>query len=77
MPPLKRLTGAAIRAVIDRQGSGASYATLARATGHSRAEVQKLCEAQGIFLRVSSTQGGLRRPRTARRSSVRRRSWAG
>ena len=58
MPPLKRLTGAAIRAVIDRQGSGASYATLARATGHSRAEVQKLCEAQGIFLRVSSTQGG-------------------
>jgi hypothetical protein len=58
MPPVKRLTVAQVRAIVGRLGTTASYAAIARRTGHPAAEVRKLCEAQGIFLPARSAQGG-------------------
>ena len=58
MPALKRLTLERLRDLVDRLGPTATWAELARRTGHSTGEVRRLGEAHGIVLRASNRDAG-------------------
>lgn len=58
MPALKRLTLERLRDLVGKLGPKATWAELARRTGHSTDEVQRLGEAHGIVLRQSAREAG-------------------